>query len=173
MTANPILPILLIVVIVMVVLLFVRKMKPAEGHYDELQLKNRAEGYKIGFFVTAAATLVLILLSEAFNGFFDNIEPSAAFLAALMVGIVTYAVYCIAKEAFFYVNDKGAAYMILCAAICAANVVPAVRSVKLMAGGAGFTFEYGSNLIMEASFLIILAAIAVKTLQSRKEADDE
>ena len=45
-----------------------------QKHYDEMQLKIRAEGYRLGFFTALAMIVVLILLYEL--GLMARIAPS-------------------------------------------------------------------------------------------------
>ena len=160
---------LALVAVIAVVVWLLRK-EPDRGKFDERQLTLRATGYRRSFFVTLAALFLVLFLTEL------EILPAAsvtlAMFAAMMIGIVTFAVYCITKDVFFHVGEKGNYYRILCAVIVVLDGVPAATRIadgSLLENGVP-TFEGCNGLVMALSFLVIL--IALLTRKSGGE-DDE
>ncbi len=166
----------MIAVIIIIVLIRVLKRDAYKNnHYDERQLILRANGYKAGFLVTVIGILILILWIEGAEdyGFRSWIEPGFGMFAVLMIGIITFTVYCIVKEAFFAIGQKGNAYIVLCLVVSVLNAIPA--AIRIVNGtiwdNGKISFESGSNLICAVSFLIIVVALLAKKIQTGKEAE--
>lgn len=164
--------VLWIVVIAAVIagVFLLRRERGGSKNYDERQLVLRANGTKIGFFVILIAEALVLMLTEL------EVIPMAsvtlAVFVALMVGVVTFAVYCIAKDVFFSVGDKGKSYTILCAVIVLLNgAVAATRFADgtFLENGVP-TFSGCNSLIMALSFLVIFVALLVRR---GREEDDE
>lgn len=155
---------------------FVAKNKiNANAHFDEMQLQNRATGYKLGFMVTIACMLVVLFLMDDFVGLSSFVEPSLAIFIALMIGIVTFAIYCIRKEAFFRVGDKGTSYIVLCTVIFLMNGI--LSSLRIIDGtileNGRITFEHGGGLVCSVSFLMILITLIMKKKQIQRAEEEE
>ena len=139
-----------------------RKERGGGKHYDERQLVLRANGTRIGFFVTMIAEMLVLMLTE-----FEVIPLTSVTLAvfvALMVGAVTFAVYCIVKDVFFSIGDKGRSYRILCAVIVLLDGAAAVSRFAdgtILKDGVP-TFESCNTLVLALSFLVILVALLVR-----------
>ena len=91
----------------------VKKNKSADVHYDERQLTIRAKGYRIGFLVTVVAMFMVMFLIDDIFGVGAVIEPSLAVLIGVMIGLVTFTVYCIQKEVFFGIGERPIWYIVL------------------------------------------------------------
>lgn len=150
--------------------ILLRKERGGGKHYDERQLVLRANGTKIGFYVTLIAEMLVLMLAE-----FGAIPPASVTLAvfvALMVGVVTFAVYCIAKDVFFSIGDKGRNYRILCAVIVLLDGAAAASRIvdgTILEDGAP-TFGSCNALVLALSFLVILIALLVRN--GREESDE-
>ena len=172
---DMVLPILALAVIILVVLTFSKKRDRNECHYDEMQLKFRADGYRLGFFVTLFTLLILIFLTECLDTFQNVIKPSFGMFVAAMAGIVTFVVYCIRKDAFYSIGQNRRSYMLLCVAVIIANGIGSIRHITertLLVDGA-LTFSNSSGIVCALSFLIILCALVVKQRQEAKESSGE
>ncbi len=164
----------MIFVAVMIAVLTMAKRKPLRsGHFDEMQLLIRANGYKLGYYATLLALAVVFFLSEtgALEGF---VSPMFAVFAAVMLGITLFAVYCIRHEAFFSVGDKCGYYIGLCVLIVLADGFMAVS--RLMDGSildnGIVTFDSGNSAVMTLTFLAVLTALLVKRAQRNSEAEE-
>ena len=142
-------------------------------HYDEMQLKIRASGYKTGFFVTLIVLVILALLTELTDSLNKIISPSFSMLTAGFAGIVAFAVYCIFKDAFYAVEQKRKPYIILCICVIAASVFGSIGHIR-----AGSLLEDGmvklsncGTLLCALSFTVILISLIIKEVQNRKEVD--
>ena len=131
-------------------------------HYDEMQLKIRADGYRLGYFVTIALLLVLLMVLD--SNLITFVSPSFAIFVVMMIGIVTSVVYCIFKGAFFQIGQNGTYYIALCAFIGLLNTGMGILRIldgSLFENGV-ITFASGASFICGLSFVIILIALAIK-----------
>ena len=142
--------------------------------YDEMQLRIRGDGYKVGF-TTLLISLVLFIFYYAMElPGSRSLEPALGLFLALMIGLVTFAVYCINKDAFFGVGQNGKRYITLCALIVVINVISAVS--RFMEGEANETgtlsFSRWNSPIMAVGFGIILISLLAKSAGTKDEADE-
>lgn len=148
-----------------------RKNRKAE-EYDEMQLKIRAAGYRIGFFTALFALIILTLLSEL--GLLTAATPGFAAFAALLISVTVFAVYCILHDAFLAVRGKPGSYLLIFSAVVLTEILVTVRNLtegKMLEDGR-LTFHGGAPAAMAAAFLIILTVLIVKTVRNRKEAGE-
>ncbi len=162
-----------LVAVIAVVVYILRKEEKERGEkkFDERQLILRAEGNKKGFHATIIAGALAILLLEM-----GVVPPASATLAlyvALMIGLVTFAVFCIRKDVFFHIGENGTYYLGLCAVIVLTDgVVTVVQIVdgSILQDGVP-TFSSCNALVMAAAFLAIFLALLVR--KPAREEDDE
>lgn len=161
----------LIMLVGIVALFFgLRRSRGEHREYDERQLALRAEGYRRGFFVTLAAGAAALVLLEA--GLIPAACATLALYIALLAGITTFAVFCIVKDVFFHIGEKGTYYMAVCAVIVLADGAAAVSEIvngTILENGVP-TFTSCSSLILALLFLVILVALLVR--RSRGERDE-
>lgn len=171
---NTILPVAAVAIIIAVMILIGKKNSGKNRHFDEMQLKIRAEGYRIGFFVTLIGLFIMTLLTELTDIFGKMIAPSVSMWIAGFAGLTVFVVYCIFKDAFYSIGQNRKSYMILCVCIILANGIGAVGQLKEreLSGDGLFTFSSCSNLICAACFLIILVSLFIKEAVSRKEVEE-
>ena len=163
----------LIVAVLAALIAFVKSGAKRTKHYDEMQLKIRADGYRLGYLVTVLAVFAVIFLSEfgVLDGF---VSPTFAVEAALMLGITVFAVYCILHDAFFSVGDRGGVYIGLCVLIVLTNGAMAVSRFldgSILENGI-VTFGSGGSTVMTLTFLAVLTALFVKKAQLKREAEE-
>lgn len=156
-----------VLVIAAVVWLIWRKEAPA-CTYDERQLVLRGNGTRISFFVTLIAEALVLMFTEL--GVVPLESATLAVFAALMVGVVTFAVYCIRKDVFFRIGQNETRYMALCGVIVVLDGIVAgtrIADGSLLENGVP-TFDGCNALVMALSFLVILVALFL-----RKRAGEE
>ena len=141
------------------------------NHYDEMQLSIRLKGYKIGFFVTLTGLFILIFLMECSNVFESKVSASFALGLVGFAGIVTFAVYCILKDAFYSIGQNRRSYMILCLIVILSNGIGMIGSVRewMDSEDKALTFVNSANLLCGVSFLIILIALIAKDNIDRRD----
>lgn len=161
---------LLFVIVLIIVMGFgLKRRRDESGQFDERQLALRAEGYRKGFFTAVAVGAVALFLVEA-----ELIPPACATLAlyiALLAGIVTFAVFCIVKDVFFRIGEKGTYYMILCAVIVLADGVSAASRIadgSFLENGVP-TFASCNSLVMALAFLVVLIALLVRKYAGERD----
>ena len=174
---NTILPIAIIVIVIAVIMLLATGKRKNGGfvkHYDEMQLKVRGDGYRLGFFVLLIGSAVLMFLFDISEKFAAVVTPSFGIFFVLMTALVTFVVYCVNKEAFLSIGQNKKSYVILCVLIIAANGFASIRYVAqgtILEDGK-LTFGGTANLICLTSFVIILIAILVKSAKDRNEVEE-
>lgn len=166
------LPVIAFITLFAVICIFMRKSKMTE-HFDEMQLKTRGDAYKVTLFVmiflNLCAGLCYATVDFDFSQYVDY--PMASF-TIMYIGIIVFAVYSIAHDAFFSVNDNGKTYIIVCIVILIANVaglIPTITSGEFMSEGGLKLSQGGGNLMNTICFGIILVAILIKRAVSSKE----
>ena len=156
------------VVIALAVYLVWKKRDAGTQGFDERQLPLRAQGYRKSFFVTLVAEVAALLLVEM------EIIPLAcatlAFFIAVMIGIVTFAVFCIMKDVFFRIGEKGTYYLVLCAAVA---VMDGIMAITRFADGSILenglpTFESCNSLVVALSFIVIFAALLARRIRGEE-----
>ena len=169
---NVIIPIVAVMLIVGVIMYLANKGGTRNNsHYDEMQLKIRATGYKIGFFVTLIGLFVFGFLIECVPNISKVISPAFCMMSVGLIGIFTFAVYCIFNDAFYSIGQSRKRYMYICVLVIITNGLGAVRHISdgnLIEGGT-VTFSNCGGLVCAIGFLIILISLIVKEAMSRKE----
>lgn len=172
---NVIMPIVIVILIVGTIMFLVNKNSTRrDTHYDEMQLKIRATGYKIGFFVTLIGIFIFGFLIEIVPNFGSIISPSFCMMAVGFVGIVTFAVYCIFKDVFYAIGQNRKGYILICILVIVANGIGAVGHIMdgdLLENGR-VTFSACGGLLCAAGFFVILISLIVKETMDRKEVDE-
>ena len=162
---------IVVIAVVIAAVVLLRKQRGGDKRYDERQMTLRAAGYRLAFFVTLAAGVVVLFLAEM------EILPAAAFtlalFVALMAGIVTFAVFCIIHEVFFSIGDKGNYYRVLFGVIVLIDGFAAgtrIADGTILENGVP-TFAGCSSLVMTLVFLVVFVALLVP--KNGEEDDDE
>ena len=142
------------VIIVVTYILRKEERERGENKYDERQLMLRAEGNKKGFHTTIITGALAVFLLE--TGIVPPASATLAIYAALMIGLVTFAVFCIQKDVFFHIGEKGGYYLGLSALIVltdgAVSVIQIVDGSILEDGVP--TFSSCNSLVMALLFLV-------------------
>ena len=157
---------------VMIAAWYLTRKNRKAAEYDEMQLKIRAAGYRIGFFTALFMQVILILLSEF--GPLTVTTPGFAAFAALLVSVTVFAVYCILHDAFLAVRGKPGSYLCIFSLVVLTESLVTVRNLtdgKMLENGR-LTFQGGTPAAMAAAFLVILITLIVKTVRNRKEAGE-
>ncbi len=172
MDISTLLPLLLLVVAVIAVLALTKQKRQTSG-YDEMQLKIRARGYKIGFFTALILLAVTSMLSET-GTLLTLVTPGFSAFAVLIVSVVVFAVYCIVHDAFVAICGNARSFLIIAAMVVLINGISAVRHITLgtLLEEGRLGFSGGTNILMCLGFLTILITLIVKTLRNRKEAEE-
>ncbi len=163
--SDVLVPVIAVIIIIAVIFLFNKKSDQSGQHYDEMQLKYRAQGYKIGFFVTLGGIFLLVFLTDVVDSFRDVIPLSFCMAAVGFAGLVSFVVYCIFKDAFYSIGQKRRSYIILCILIIVLNGLGAVRNMQEKT----LSFANNGNLLCAVSFLIILVSLIIKGILEKRE----
>lgn len=171
---NAVMPIVVILIIAAIMIIANKGNARKDMHYDEMQLKIRADGYKIGFFVTLGVLFTFGFLSELIDTFGKVFSMSFCMMAAGFAGIVTFVLYCIFKDVFYSIGQNRRGYMILCVCVIIANGIGSVRHISegtFLEDGM-VTFSNCGTILCAVSFFLILIALIMKEVSTRKEVDE-
>ncbi len=172
MSDNLIVILELVLLVGLVVWVALRKKKSCSQKFDEMQLKLRAKGYRISFFTALLAMAATVILMEC--NMLGIITPALAVMAALMISVTVFAVYCILNDAFISFSGTPKNHLFLYSLIVLveiANVVRLlIRGEVLVSGMVDFTA--GAAVLMAVAFLVILITLIIKTNCERKEAEE-
>lgn len=172
-TVGIVIGILIVIAVIAAALFFLRAVKDErkrdERRYDERQLMLRAKGYRLGFFTTMIAETLVVLLLE-----FDVIPAASASMAvytALIVGIAVFAVFCVMRDVFFPLGEKGTTSLALWAVLALVNGVSAgirIANGTMVENGA-IRFMNGSYLVDALLFFTILVAVLARRLMGERD----
>ena len=164
-----ILAVLLIAVIIR--LIFKKKNSDCEEGFDERQLLERGNAYKLGFstFMIEFAIYMLVTIIGDF-GLVIPIEPVALASIALFIPITIFCVYAVRHDAFIGYNVTSKRFYILYIIAFLCNIIPAIMSI---CEGTfienGMLTLHSANLIVAIMFGGILLALYVKNKEDREE----
>ena len=91
--------------------------------------------------------------------------------AAMMLSVDVYAIHAIENGAFFSVNEKGLAYIVMVAIIIIANAISAAGHIidgTIKSDGKLMFDNGGCNLILLVGFLLMLTVFIHKYIKERK-----
>ena len=161
-----------IMVGVMIAAWILSRKSSKETDYDEMQLKIRADGFRIGFYTALLLLVVLILLLELNT--LTAVTPAFAVFTILIASVVVFAVYCILHDAFLAVRGKAKTYIGIFTMIVIIEGAVTIRHLmeKNLLEDGTLTFSGGSSAVMCLGFLALLITLIVKTVRSGKEAEE-
>jgi len=137
-----------------------------KGKYDERQKLLQGQGYKLGFY----AMMISGILYSSLDTFMDlPILPIVGMWACIMIGLGSFACFCIIKDAYLGIGTKKKAYICLSILIIFANMISffmngfdAVLDEDKLGVGC-------INLMCAILFAVILIAFGVREILNRKE----
>lgn len=160
---------LFVVVVIVALVIVLRRGRGENRNYDERQLALRAEGYRRGFFVTFFLEMAVLFLLE--TGIIPTPCATLAVYAALLAGVLTFAVFCIVKDVFFHVGEKGSYYLVVCGIIVLVDGAAAVSRIvdgSVLENGLP-TFDGCNALLLTLTFLVILIALLVRKYAGERD----
>ena len=145
-----------------------------EKKYDERQILEQGKAFKIGFFVMLITVEALIVLN--ISGLATVADYSVFYQTAVLLGLVSYAVYCLWNESYFAINQKTTGVIIIFAFIALLNLAIGIINIihgQVIVDGR-ITFR-AINLLCAVFFVIILIAMLLKRIANAKSssADEE
>jgi hypothetical protein len=158
---------ILIAVGIFAVIELANKKRGVEAKYDERQEFVRGKAYKLGFMTLLIYCVAVGMIDLYLGGGWCDVYT--AFMLGFFTAVTVFVVKCILTDAYFTVGQHPAGWLVLTGIISAVNL--AVFAADL--NGGKRIFENGSlthntiNLAGGAAFLIIFAAMLVKTLKDR------
>ena len=150
---------------------FLRKKRCTE-QYDERQMRIRARGYQVGFFTALILLFILALLLE--TSFLTVITPGLAALAALVISVTVFAVYCINHDAFLAIRENGKSQLLLYSIVVLVEIANIIRHIvigEVMVDGR-VSFNFGSAVVVGFCFLVMLITLIVKIRKDKNETEE-
>ncbi len=149
-----------------------RKAMKKNCEYDEMQLKIRAKGYQIGFYTALVLMMIVVLLYEL--NWLTAVTPGFADLAALIISVNVFTIYCVLHDAFISVRGDGKNQIAVFSLVVLAEGLASIRFImegELLKSGT-LTFDCGAPIMTVICFLAIPITLIVKTVRNRKEAEE-
>ena len=148
--------------------------KESERKFDERQILEQGKAFKIGFFVMFITVEALIILN--ITGLANVADYSVFYQTAVLLGILTYVIYCIWTESYFAINQKSTGIIISFAFIALVNLAIGIFNIiygQMIVDGK-ITFRI-LNLLCAVLFVIIFATMLLKRIVNAKSssADEE
>ncbi len=152
------------VAVIFLIIMFLNKKKKAEQHYDEMQEKIRADGYRIAYVTTLVVMSVFILFVYLSQIQLQAYQLGAILIVIAMSGIMVFGIYCIIHDSFFFIGQDWKQYFIVCLVVALANGIPFVSGLVKSFGTDGGQFDYTviTNGFMLIMFLSYAVAIGIK-----------
>lgn len=161
------------ILLVAVVMFFFGRYAHTDGKrkpkFDERQELVRGRGYRYAFFTLLVYHLVYAVLKMAFG--WAVLDDITGMFIGLMLSISVYACYAIWHDAYFALNEKRKYYIWLFAAVTVLNGVIGIGHVvrgEVFVNGRT-SFSNCLNLLCAVLFLVVLAALLIKEIASRRE----
>ena len=162
--------ILCVAALIILVRLILKKLglgsESIKGKYDERQKLLQGSGYKLGFYTM----MISGMLYSIFDTFMDlPVLPVVGMWACIMMGLGSFACYCIVKDAYFGVGSRVRSYIWLSIVIIAAN------TAAFFMNGFDSILDEGKigtgaiNLMCAMLFVVILIAFGIRELLNRKD----
>lgn len=143
--------------------------------FDERQLLARAGAYRVGFGSLIIADLAIMLL-QSWSKWTEVVDSTFAMMAALMVSLMVFSIYCVTHDAFFQRKENPEAYLGICIVVLFGNVMAVISHYSdhgtLLVNGK-LTLSPGGNLAFGVMFFVLIVTISIKMLVTRPEEDEE
>lgn len=161
--------IVLLVCVIMKLIFRKKKMDTQEG-FDERQLLERGNAYKLGFTTFMIEFAIYMLVAMGDFGFVIPVEPVALASIALFIPITIFCIYAVRHDAFIGYNVTSKRFYILYIVAFVCNIIPAIMSIcegTLIENG--MLTLHSTNLIVAIMFGGILLALCVKNKEDKEE----
>lgn len=163
-----ILAVLLIAVVIR--LIFRKKKMDCKEGFDERQLFERGNAYKLGFTTFMIEFAIYILYTLGDFGYEIPVEPAALASIALFIPVTIFCVYAVRHDAFMGYNATGKSFYWLYILAFVLNIIPAIMSIcdgSLIENGV--LTLHSTNLIVAIMFGGILLALYAKNREDKEE----
>ncbi len=171
---------LLFYALIVIVLAFLIKRRHKTEHYDELQLKNRAEAYKRAFF-TIIVLLCGIIVYDTCSG--NTLPPfvlSGLLIIVVMTGFLVFAVYSIWHDAFFYLGQSWKAYFGVCIGVGLVQLIELISVISRILKGGEYEENFwnlvlskvSASAMMTITFITLAVVIGIKQYRENKICED-
>ena len=147
--------------------------KDGEKKYDERQKIEQGKAFKIGFWTILFTVQALICLNEFWPSIFG--ENPIFYEIAILLGMVTYVIYCILHESYFAINQKSTGYIIIFAVLALINLVISIVNTihgQMVVNGV-ITFRVLNPLCTIVMIVIIVTIFAKRIANSKNASADE
>lgn len=166
--------------VIVAVLAFIIKRRKKNEQYDEMQLINRAEAYKIAFFTMIILLCGIILYDTCMGTALPQFVLSGVLIIIVMSGFLVFAVYSIWHDAFFYLGQSWKTYFGICIGVGIIHLVDFISSITRITDGnaheENFWFlaisKLSTSCMMAVTFLTLAVVIGIKQIKESKISED-
>lgn len=170
---------LAIYVVIVVVLWVIVKKRKKDTNFDEMQMRVRAEGYKIAFFSLLIMLVGIIIYDTIAGEALPQFVLSGLLIVVVMLSFTIWGIYCIRHDSFFGIGQNWTTYLCVCIGVGAIQCVSFVSEfVRIISTEHDEEFIHlffakaASSAAMTFTFFSMAIAIAIKMIASKKESED-
>ncbi len=179
MTANTIL-LLVIYIALVLVIAFISRKRRANHHFDEMQEKIRAEGYKIAYLTIIILLCGIICVDSVLGAVFPKYFLGGLLMIVVVISIAVWGIYCIAHDSFFFLGQDWRNYFSICLIAGAVNLASFVMGLMSWFDEKVHTQSLTEMIFTKTStsgtmaitFLALAAAIGVKMIIKKDTCED-
>lgn len=163
--------VLVVLIVVICRLILGKKKENYKGDFDERQLLERGNAYKLGFTAYMIEFAIFIFIALGDFGIEIPVDSVALATLALFIPLTIFCVYAVRHDAFIGYNVAGKNFYILYILAFLCNIIPAIMSIV-----DGSMIENGklsihcTNLVVAILFGGILLALYIKNKEDKEEA---
>ncbi len=177
---NESLILLLFYAVIVVALAFIIKRRHKNEQYDEMQLKNRADAYKIAFFTAIILLCGIIIYDTCAGTALPQYFLSGLLIIVVMASFLVFAVYSIWHDAFFYLGQSWKTYFGVCIGVGIIHLSELVSAIVRISNGSEHDVNFwhlaiskvSTSAMMALTFLTLAVVIGIKQIRESKVSEE-
>lgn len=180
MNETVILPGIYAFIVAVIALLIRYRSKDGNKQYDEMQLRTRAEAYKIAFFTVLILLVGIIFYDVAARKPLPQYMLGGILIVVVMISFLVFAVYSIWHDAFFYIGQSWKSYFGVCIGVGLIQMISFISTVARYFDGREHEENFWNLLIsktatsatMTITFLTLAVVIFIKQRKENRISED-
>ena len=171
---------LILYAVIVTILAFIIKRRHKTEQYDEMQLKNRAEAYKIAFFTMIILLCGIIIYDTCMGTAIPQFVLSGLLIVVVMFSFLVFAVYSIWHDAFFYLGQSWKTYFGICIGVGIIQLVDFISAISRITDGNTYEENFwflilskvSTSAMMTVTFLTLAVVIGIKQIKENRVSED-
>lgn len=177
---NESLILLMFYAVIVIGLAFIIKRRHKKEQYDEMQLQNRAEAYKIAFFTAIIQLCGIIVYDSCAGTVLPQYVLSGLLIIVVMTSFLVFAVYSIWHDAFFYLGQSWKNYFGICIGIGIIQLIDFIMAMTRITNRNEHELSFwhlaiskvSTSGMMAVTFLTVAVVIGIKQIRENNVSED-